>query len=398
METTRDWLTNLKVRASYGGLGNNSVGEYAWQAVYGAANTIFGNTINSGYYQALANGELSWETTYVTNVGIDYSMLNGRLSGTLEYYNKDTRGILMSVPAPWSHGTTGVPTSNAGRVTNNGFEFDATWNDRIGDVSYNVGFNISYNKNRIKEYGGQTNISGVYKYEEGKPMAQLYVMDIDRIVRNQSDLDYVQSLADKSTAAGNGNYFATFQRPELGDFLYKDTNGDGKLDYNDRIEIGNGNFPSISYGFNLGATYKDFSLQLLFQGVGDYNVYYNNQAFRFITADGQSIMKDIVENSWTPDNPNAKYPILRYSSDSKNQVASTAFVHSASYLRLKNLTFSYTIPRAITQKFWVENLKIYTSMDNLFTITDFPGWDPEITAGVGYPSLRQMSVGLNVTF
>ncbi|MDE5934578.1 MAG: hypothetical protein K2G95_02290, partial [Muribaculaceae bacterium] len=219
-----------------------------------------------------------------------------------------------------------------------------------------------------------------------------------RIVRDQNDLNYVQSLADKSAAAGNGNYFATFQRPELGDFLYKDTNGDGKLDYNDRIEIGHGNFPSISYGFNLGAVYKDFSLQLLFQGVGDYDVYYNNQAFRFITADGQSIMKDIVENSWTPQNPNAKYPILRYSSDSKNQVASTAFVHSASYLRLKNLTFSYTIPRAITQKFFVENLKVYTSMDNLFTITNFPGWDPEIVAGVGYPSLRQMSVGVNITF
>lgn len=224
-------------------------------------------------------------------------------------------------------------------------------------------------------------------------------MDIDRIVRDQNDLNYVQSLADKSNAEGKGNYFATFQRPQLGDFLYKDTNGDGKLDYNDRIEVGSGNFPAISYGFNLGATWKDFSLQLLFQGVGDYNVYYNNQAFRFITADGQTIMKDIVENSWTPENPyGSKYPILRYSSDSKNQVASTAFVHNASYLRLKNLTFSYNLPQSISKKFFVENLKVYTSMDNLFTITSFPGWDPEIVSGVGYPSLRQMSLGVNVTF
>ena len=399
MEATRDWLTNLKIRASYGSLGNNSIGNYAWQAIYNASNTIFGNAINAGYYQALANKDLTWESTYVTNVGLDYSLLNGRLAGSMEYYDKDTKGILMSIPAPFSHGTTGIPVTNAGRVKNNGFEFDATWTDRIGKVEYNAGFNISYNHNVIKEYGGQTNISGVYKNEEGKPINQLYVMDIDRIVRDQKDLDFVQSLADKSTAAGNGNYFATFQRPELGDFLYKDTNGDGKLDYNDRIEVGHGNFPAISYGFNLGATWNNFSLQLLFQGVGDYDVYYNNHAFRFCTYDGQSIINYIVENSWTPENPyNSKYPILRYSSNTKNQVASTAFVHSAAYLRLKNLTFSYMIPQAITRKFYVEGLKIYTSMDNLFTIDNFPGWDPEIVSGVGYPSLRQISVGVNVTF
>ena len=399
MENSRNWLSSLKLRASYGGLGNNTVGNYAWQALYNASNTILGNTINAGYYQALSNTKLSWETTYVTNVGIDYGLFDGRLSGSLEYYDKDTKGILMSIPAPYSHGTTAIPTTNAGRVKNNGFEIDGTWTDRIGNVTYNIGFNLSYNHNEIKEYGGQTNISGVFKNEEGKPINQLYVMDIDRIVRDQNDLNYVQSLADKSNAEGKGNYFATFQRPQLGDFLYKDTNGDGKLDYNDRIEVGSGNFPAISYGFNLGATWKDFSLQLLFQGVGDYNVYYNNQAFRFITADGQTIMKDIVENSWTPENPyGSKYPILRYSSDSKNQVASTAFVHNASYLRLKNLTFSYNLPQSISKKFFVENLKVYTSMDNLFTITSFPGWDPEIVSGVGYPSLRQMSLGVNVTF
>lgn len=394
MESTRDWLNSLKLRASYGSLGNNAVGNYAWQATYGSYNTIFGNAVNIGYYQLLANTNLTWESTYVTNVGIDYGFLNNRLSGSLEFYNKNTKGILMSVPAPYTHGTTGIPVTNAGRVVNTGFEIDANWTDRIGNVTYNIGANLSYNHNEIKDYGGQRNISDVYKNEEGKPINQLYVMDIDRIVRDEKDLAYVESLVEN-----NPKYFNTFRKPELGDFLYKDSNGDGKLDYDDRIEIGHGNFPSISYGVNMGAQWNGFALQLLFQGVGDYKVYYNNQAFRFCTYDGQSIIKYIVEDAWTPENPyKSKYPILRYSSDTRNQVASTAFVHSAAYLRLKNLTFSYTIPQAITRKFYVDNLKLYTSIDNLFTITDFPGWDPEITAGVGYPSLRQYSVGVNLTF
>lgn len=394
MESTRNWLNTLKLRGSYGGLGNNAVGNYPWQSRYTASNYVLGNTVNSGFYQTLSNKLLTWETTYVTNVGVDFGALNNRLTGSVEYYNKDTKDILMSVPAPFAHGITGVPTTNAGRVNNKGFEVEMNWTDQIGEVSYNAGFNVSYNKNKIVSYGGQSTVSGVTKYEEGKPIGQLYLMDIDRIVRDQKDLEYVNSLE-----KANPGYFSTFRKPELGDFLYKDSNGDGQLNYDDRIEVGHGSFPAISYGANLGASWKGLSLQMLFQGVGDYKVYYQNQAFRFNTYDGQSIINYIVRDSWTPENPyDSKYPILRYSSDTRNAVASTAFVHNASYLRLKNLTLSYTIPAAITKKAFIENLKVYTSMDNLFTITKFPGWDPEMVAGVGYPSLRQISVGVNLSF
>lgn len=213
-------------------------------------------------------------------------------------------------------------------------------------------------------------------------------------VGDQSDLDYVQSLVDK-----NPDYFATYQRPELGDFLYADANHDGNLDANDRIEIGNGNSPSFTFGGNIGISWKGFDFSMLLQGVGKHKVYYNNQAFRFVTVMGQSLNKDITDHAWTPENPyNSKYPRLRNNANSKNNIASDALVFNASYLRCKNIQLGYTLPRHISEKFFVENLKIYTSIDNLFTLTDFPGLDPEIAAGVGYPQLRQYSVGINVTF
>lgn len=185
----------------------------------------------------------------------------------------------------------------------------------------------------------------------------------------------------------------------MGDFLYADANHDGNLDANDRIEIGNGNSPAFTFGGNIGISWKGFDFSMLLQGVGKHKVYYNNQAFRFVTVMGQSLNKDITDHAWTPENPyNSKYPRLRNNANSKNNIASDALVFNASYLRCKNIQLGYTLPSHISEKFFVENLKIYTSIDNLFTLTDFPGLDPEIAAGVGYPQLRQYSVGINVTF
>ena len=343
----------------------------------------------------LANPELTWEKTYMTNLGIDYAFLNSRLSGSVDIYNKNTKGILISLPAPLEHGTSTVPNQNAGEVNNKGFEFDIHWNDRIGKVSYDLGFNMGFVTNKVTKFQGDvSSISGVYKTQEGKPINQLYVITVDRIVRDQADLDYVQSLVDR-----NPDYFATYQRPELGDFLYRDANGDGKLDTADRVEIGHGTLPRLTYGGSLGIRWNNFDFSMLLQGVGNHQVYYNNQAFRFVTVMGQSLNKDITDNAWTPENPyNSKYPVLRNSSNGKNNIASDAFVHNAAYLRCKNIQLGYTIPQEITRKFFVENFKVYASIDNLFTITDFPGLDPEIGATVGYPSVRQYSVGLNISF
>lgn len=397
MQASSSWLNQLKLRASYGSLGNNATTSYyMYQSLFATANYILNGNIAGGLAQTvLANPALTWEKTYMTNIGIDFSFLNNRLGGSVDIYNKDTKGILISLPAPLEHGTSTVPNRNAGEVNNKGFELDLRWNDRIGRVSYHVGFNMGFVNNKVTKFQGDvSSISGVYKTQEGKPINQLYVITVDRIVRDRADLDYVQSLVDK-----NPDYFATYQRPELGDFLYRDANGDGKLDTNDRVEIGYGTLPRLSYGANLGLAWNGFDFSVLFQGVGNHQVYYNNQAFRFVTVMGQSLIKDITDNAWTPENPyNSKYPILRNNANGKNNIASDAFVHNAAYFRCKNIQLGYTVPKKITKKFFVENLKVYASIDNLFTITDFPGFDPEVGANVGYPAVRQYSVGLNVSF
>lgn len=397
MEDYQDWLSQLKLRASYGSLGNNATTSYyMYQSLFSPVNHVLNNTATSGMAQtALSNANLTWETTYMTNIGIDFGFLNSRLSGSMEWFNKDTKGILISLPVPLEHGTATVPNQNAGEVNNRGIDFELNWNDRIGKVNYSVGLNFGFVNNKVTKFQGDvSSINGVYKIQEGKPINQLYLLQVDRIVRDEQDMAYVQSLVDQ-----NPDYFATYQRPELGDFLFKDSNNDGKLDANDRVEIGHGNMPRFTYGANLGLSWNGFDLSMLLQGVGNYQVYYNNQAFRFVTVLGQSLIKDITDNAWTPENPyNSKYPILRNNANSKNQVASDAFVHNAAYLRCKNLQLGYTVPKRVSQKFFVENLKVYTSIDNLFTISSFPGLDPEIAANVGYPSIRQYSVGINVSF
>ncbi len=397
MEASAGWLDQLKLRASYGSLGNNATTSYyMYQSLFATANYILNGNITGGLAQTvLANPDLTWEKTYMTNIGLDFALFNSRLTGTIDLYNKNTKGILISLPAPLEHGTSTVPNQNAGEVNNKGFEVDLHWNDRIGKVSYNIGVNLGFVNNKVTKFQGDVaSINDVYKTQEGKPINQLYVITVDRIVRDQADLDYVQSLVDK-----NPEYFATYQRPELGDFLFRDANGDGKLDTNDRVEIGHGTVPRLSYGANLGASWNNFDFSILFQGVGNHQVYYNNQAFRFVTVMGQSLIKDITDNAWTPENPyNSKYPILRNNANSKNNVASDAFVHNAAYLRCKNIQLGYTIPSDITKKFFVESLKVYASIDNLFTITKFPGLDPEVGANVGYPTVRQYSIGLNISF
>ncbi|MCM1356239.1 MAG: TonB-dependent receptor [Staphylococcus sp.] len=397
MDHTNDWLNQLKLRASYGSLGNNATTSYyMYQSLFATANYVLNGNIAGGFAQTiLSDPNLTWEKTYMTNVGVDFAFLNSRLSGSFDIYNKDTKGILISLPAPLEHGTSVVPNQNAGEVNNKGLELDIHWNDRIGKVGYSVGFNMSYVRNRVTKFQGDvSSIDDVYKTQEGRPIRQLYVLKVDRIVRDEADLAYVDGLVD-----ANPDYFATYQRPELGDFLYADTNGDGKLDSNDRVEIGGGSLPNFTYGISLGLNWNNFDFSALFQGVGDYKVYYNNQAFRFVTVMGQSLNKDITDNAWTPENPyGSKYPVLRNSSNGKNNIASDAFVHNAAYFRCKNIQLGYTVPQTLTRKFFVENLKVYASVDNLFTITSFPGLDPEVGATVGYPTVRQYSVGLNVTF
>ncbi len=208
--------------------------------------------------------------------------------------------------------------------------------------------------------------------QEGKPINQLYVMSVDRIVRDQSDRDYVQSLVDK-----NPDYFATYQRPELGDFLYADANHDGNLDANDRIEIGNGNSPHLLSAVISVFPGKDSISVCCSKGVGKHKVYYNNQAFRFVTVMGQSLNKDITDHAWTPENPyNSKYPRLRNNANSKNNIASDALVFNASYLRCKNIQLGYTLPSHISENFFCRKSQNIYQYRQLVYLNGFPRSGP----------------------
>ena len=391
------WLSELKLRASYGTLGNNATsGYYLHQSLFATANYILNGNIAGGLAQtALANPLLTWEKTRMANIGIDFAFFSNRLNGSLDIYNKDTDGILISLPAPLEHGTSSVPDRNAGAVNNKGIDAEIRWHHTVGNVEYNVGVNLGYVVNKVTKFHGDVpSVDGVYKLQEGCPANQIYVLQVDRIVRDQADLDYVQSLAER-----NPDYFATYQRPELGDFLYKDANGDGLLNADDRVTIGHGATPRLSYGFEAGARWKNFDFNIMLQGVGDNPVYYNNQAFRFVAVMGQSLVKDITDNAWTPENRyDSKYPAIRNSSNGQNNIPSDAFVHNAAYLRCKNIRLGYNVPESLLNKISIRSLKVYASIDNLFTLTRFPGLDPEVGASVGYPSVRQYSVGLNISF
>ncbi|MDE7143148.1 MAG: TonB-dependent receptor, partial [Muribaculaceae bacterium] len=184
MRGVSGWLSNLKLRASYGTLGNNATTSYyMYQPLFATANYVLNGTIAGGFAQTvLSNPSLSWEKTHMTNVGLDFGFLNSRLTGSVELFNKDTKGILISLPAPLEHGTSVVPNQNAGEVNNKGFEIDLHWNDRIGKVSYGVGFNLGFVNNKVTKFQGDVaSIDGVYKTQEGKPIRQLYVMKVDRI-------------------------------------------------------------------------------------------------------------------------------------------------------------------------------------------------------------------------
>ena len=367
-----------------------------YQSLFSPANAVLNGSIVGGFAQTeLANPFLTWERTLMTDIGLDFGLFGNRLHGSFDWFDKNTDGILISLPAPLEHGTSIVPNQNAGSVNNRGFEFEINWDDRFGSLFYTVGFNVSFVNNRVTKFQGDTpSINGVYKIQEGRPINQIYVMTVDRIIRDQADLDYVQSLVD-----AHPDYFATYQRPELGDFLFADANHDGVLDADDRVEMGFGSLPRLTFGFNLGLSWRNFDFSVLLQGIGRHLVYYNNQAFRFVTVMGQSINKDISDNAWTPDNPyNSIYPVLRNNADTRNNIASDAFVHNAAYLRCKNIQIGYSLPRNISRRLLIDRLKVYVSIDNLFTFTKFPGLDPEIAANVGYPAIRQYSLGIDLSF
>jgi len=391
------WVDNLKLRASWGKLGNQNIGTYPYQNVLATGqNYTFGGTLASGIaLTTLANANVTWETTAVTDLGLDLSVLKNKLSLTFDYFDKTTSDILYKKSVSSVLGLA-VNEYNAGEVKNKGFEVMLNYHTSIGKLNIGVAPNFSYVKNQVTKLaeGKQQDIAqGLFV---GQPIGAIYGYVADGIFKDAAD---VASYATQPIAG------------QPGVIRFKDISGpegvpDGKVDATyDRKVIGS-TTPKYYFGATITVNYVGFDFSLLLQGLGGFDKQMGSyMAFAFYNS-GQ-IQKWQADNAWTEANPdpNAKYPKLTsLNMGSENVQTSSFWNKNASFLRVKNLQIGYTIPNNITQKIRINNLRIFFSGQNLFSFNHFyTGWDPEMYQNTGdspwfYPITSVYSFGLNVKF
>lgn len=407
MESAKDsWLSGLKIRASWGQLGNQDALSGSNNDYYPALNTYnldskyaFGGSLNSGYYQRKYRLEtISWEKASTWGVGVDFTLFN-KLNGSLDYYNRKTTGIIMDVTVPKEFALDAYK-DNVGSMRNSGIEINLSYNTKIGQVDFGIAGNFSYNKNEILDLGGgdpNKYLDATDGYSQrnkvGEAMNSYYIYRADGFFNSQEE-------ADAYTAKYGNPFGKTFK---AGDLRYVDTNKDGKLTADDREYCGSSD-PKIIYGFNINAGWKGIDLSLMFNGAAGvkrlfdgYEVYGN---FSGDAAHPATIWRD----AWTPDNHDASMPRIFYdtnSASSSRSVQSDFWLQDTSYLRLKNLQLGYTLPKAWLNSVGVENIRIYYSVENLLTFDKMKiNIDPESTSQrlSSYPLLRTHAFGVNVTF
>lgn len=387
------WLSDFKIRASWGELGNQNIGLYPYQAVIsGVSDYPFSKTADGvvlGFAQtAYANRNIKWESTSITDIGFDLVLFN-ELSVTFDWYNKLTRDILRESQVSALLGLS-APIVNKGKVRNSGIELSVAYNHLVKTgtfrgLHYNLGGNIVHNTNKLVTFGAEE-ISGYHLYREGIPYGTYYMLDCIGVFADQNEINNSPKQFNDTTLPG--------------DLKYRDVNGDKKIDDNDRVQMG-GQFPSVEYAFTGSATWKGFDVSFITQGVGNKKYYTTNWGVKPFFQ-GSAPTKEYVKHMWTPENPNgAKYPRLYFGDmgGSKNTRPNSFFLKDASFFRVKNLTFGYTLPSVIAHKLRCDKIRVYFSGDNLLTITPYKGCDPE-RSGDGndaqYPQNRVYSFGVNI--
>lgn len=404
-------VDNIKIRASWGMLGNQYVGstDYPYMSVLYQPSSDFsliGGKPTAGYTQSvLANPNLSWETIQMFDVGFDLALFKNRLTFTFDWYDKNTSGILLKLNYPSQIGAN-PSEQNAGKVNNRGWEIDAAWRDDIGDFSYGIGFNLSDVKNKIVDLAGNApDLSGNTVRIVGHPIDAFYGYIAEGLMMPEdfkiSDKEHnIYKLPDIPVLLGN-----TYQP---GDIKYKDISGpDGVPDgiispEYDRVIIGS-KIPRYTYTINGNIAWKGIDFSIVLQGVGKCDGYLlgsARHAFQDMAGYPQKIHKDRFHITKNPD-PNASYPRFTHHYDFNQSTVSTFWLEDASYLRLKNVQIGYTFPEKWMKKARISNLRIYFSGDNLATASKFfYAYDPEtpVSKGGYYPQVRTFVFGLNVTF
>ena len=398
-----DWISSLKLRASWGQLGNGAVlGLYDYIPLIshtqsGVPSTYFGER---WYFQeSLASENKTWETVETTNLGLDFGFFNNRLSGTFEYYWKFNNDMLSALQLPSQIGIK-VPNMNVGKLKTWGWDFNISWRDQIRDFSYQIGFNISDSNNKLVRYDGASYIGeGLVKLLEGYPINTIWGYQTDGFWSSREEyLQYKQdhpgyaTFNDGVISGGDVKYVAQ------GEADHTIGVGEGTAEnHGDLVCLGNIT-PRYLYGINLSAQWKGFDLSVMFQGVGKRDVMLEKELFPMFKS--EHMPWTIHRDYWTVDNPDAYWPRLYlYKSSDFNSKPADRWLQDASYLRLKNVTLGYTIP--ISKKY-IEKLRVYVTGQDLFEISDMlEVIDPEAKNNPGrdlYPFFRSWTVGLNLTF
>jgi TonB-linked SusC/RagA family outer membrane protein len=379
------WINDLKIRGSWGQLGNQNIGTYPYQSTLDIRNYAFGGTVEPGYSAStLVDPNLTWETSRVTDIGIDLTAFNNKLSFTADWFNKYTFDILRSSQVPLWLGLN-APTINNGAVRNKGFEFAAQYRDKITkDLFYTIGANFQAYKNTLEQYGA-SEISGNTIREEGRPLDEYYMYIWDGIFQSQSEID--KSPAQPVT-------------PTPGDLKIKDVNNDKVIDDKDRTYVG-GRYPDYQYNVNLGLNWKNFDLNAQLYGSQGQKIYVNGWGIEPFRQG--SVPTTDWRNRWTPTNPSTTMPKI-YVADGYAPVqnyTSTYFLKDGSFMRLKNVQLGYNVSQKVLQKSGIKSLRFYFAADNVFTASKYPGLDPERVSGgnyVTYPQIRTFTFGGNIQF
>lgn len=389
----------LKIRASWGQLGNQNIGNFRYARTLSLSeNYNFGGGIVQGVAQtSLGNPDLQWETTTSTNIGINAELLNSRIQIEADYFVRLTEDILFDIPVPSIIGF-GSQILNSASVENKGWEVTASYRDKVGDFTYSISGNITNVKNEVVKLNStlgedevDRRISGVTILEPGAPISAYFGYKTTGIFRSQSEFDSAPDHSIISPLYG------------VGDVGLEDLNGDGIIDPEDRQVIGNQS-PEWIYGFNFDVGYKGFDLAVLFQGASNYQTYGSSELF-WPFSNLHTVLNS-WQDRWTPENPNATFPRIFLGGDGWPSTASTNsfWLVDRSHLRLKNVQLGYTMPAPIAgPDSFIKGLRIYVNAQNLYTWTKFPFFDPERPSGQqrgssGFPNLRIISGGVNVNF
>ena len=400
------WLSNLKLRASYAEMGSQSgIDNYDGYQFYNL-NTNSGAYVGSGLLTYIAtNGKFAsttrqWERIKNYNIALDFGFFDNHLTGTVEAFLKKNDNMLVAITYPAVLGDS-APTANSGKFKDWGFEASLNYNFKVGQVEAHVGGDITFARNELTDYGGTSVMSSGYtSTQQGYPLNSIFGMRYGGKIQNEEQLEAYLAKYYPNNGIGMPNNL------RVGDNMFCDENGDGRLDYKDYIYLGS-DTPEISYSFNFGAQWKGIDVNVVFQGSGNRFVYrgINNWTVPFRNM-YQNFTTSCLGNTWSVDNPNAYY--APYTTDSNinnyNYQASSLTAQDARYIRLKNITVGYNLPKSLLQKIgFIESARIYFTGEDLWESTKISdGWDPEAkrdASGVQrYPFTRNFTFGLNLTF